>query len=86
MNNDGSKKFLDKRSCRTRPTTCSSARSQIITKPTDAMVSIEGENMRPVTSVAIEEVRRGEWGIDGRAATGDAVHAAVASFFVFGCF
>ena len=61
-------------------------KSQIITKPTDAMVSIEGENMRPVTSVAIEEVRRGEWGIDGRAATSDAEHAAVASFFVFGCF
>ncbi|MGC2323647.1 MAG: tautomerase family protein, partial [Terriglobales bacterium] len=44
-------------------------KSQIISKLTDAMVAIEGENMRPVTVVTIEEVRSGEWGIGGQAMT-----------------
>ena len=43
----------------------SSQKKQIITKLTDAMVSIEGENARPVTWVVIDEVRSGEWGIGG---------------------
>jgi len=42
------------------------------------MVAIEGENMRPVTSVVIEEVRRGEWGIGGRALTTSDVRALAA--------
>lgn len=44
-------------------------KKEIITKLTDAMVSIEGENLRPVTWVTIEEVRSGDWGIGGRALT-----------------
>jgi 4-oxalocrotonate tautomerase len=39
----------------------------IIQKLTDAMVSVEGEVMRPVTWVTIEEVASGEWGIAGKA-------------------
>ena len=39
---------------------------QIIQKLTDAMVSIEGENMRGVTWVKISEVTSGEWGIGGK--------------------
>jgi len=50
-------------------------KKQIITKLTDAMVSVEGENMRPVTWVVIEEAHSGEWGIGGRPMTADAVHA-----------
>ena len=42
---------------------------QIIKKLTDAMVSIEGENMRPVTWVVVEEVRSGDWGIAGKPLT-----------------
>jgi 4-oxalocrotonate tautomerase len=42
---------------------------EIITRLTDAMVEIEGENMRPVTWVTIEEVASGEWGIAGNALT-----------------
>ena len=38
----------------------------IIEKLTDAMVSVEGEVMRPVTWVVIEEVADGEWGIAGK--------------------
>jgi len=51
---------------------------EIITKLTDAMVSIEGENMRAVTWVIIEDVRSGDWGIGGNALTTDAVRALAA--------
>jgi 4-oxalocrotonate tautomerase len=37
----------------------------MIRKLTDTMVSIEGENMRPVTWVVVEEVKSGDWGIAG---------------------
>lgn len=37
----------------------------IVTRLTDAMVGIEGENMRPVTWVVVEEVKSGRWGIGG---------------------
>ena len=53
-------------------------KSQIIRKLTDAMVSIEGENMRPVTCVVIEEARSGEWGIGGEVMTTDVVHELAA--------
>ena len=46
---------------------------QIIKKLTDAMVSIEGENMRGVTWVKISEVTSGEWGIGGKPLTTEAV-------------
>ena len=42
---------------------------QIISKLTDAMVSIEGENMRQVTVCLVEEVESGDWGIGGNALT-----------------
>ena len=46
----------------------------IIEKLTDAMVSVEGEAMRPVTWVTIDEVASGDWGIAGKALhTGDIV-------------
>jgi len=51
---------------------------EMIEKLTDAMVSIEGENMRGVTWVTIEEVKSGEWGIGGKALTTDAVRALAA--------
>jgi 4-oxalocrotonate tautomerase len=41
----------------------------MIEKLTDTMVEIEGESMRPVTWVTIEEVESGEWGIGGKALT-----------------
>jgi len=42
------------------------------------MVSIEGENMRPVTWVVVEEVKSGEWGIGGKAMTTADVKALAA--------
>jgi 4-oxalocrotonate tautomerase len=53
-------------------------KQEMIKKLTDAMVSIEGENMRPVTWVIIEEVVSGEWGIGGQAMTTEAVKALAA--------
>src|SRR5215467_6627162 len=53
-------------------------KQQIIEKLTDAMVSIEGENMRGVTWVKIEEVASGEWGIGGQPLTTEAVRALAA--------
>jgi 4-oxalocrotonate tautomerase len=41
----------------------------MVQKLTDAMVSIEGENMRPVTWVVVEEVKSGDWGIGGKSLT-----------------
>jgi 4-oxalocrotonate tautomerase len=46
---------------------------QMIQKLTDAMVAIEGENMRGVTWVKIHEVKSGEWAIGGQALTTEAV-------------
>jgi 4-oxalocrotonate tautomerase len=42
---------------------------EMITKLTDTMVGIEGESMRQVTWVAIEEVDSGDWGIGGHGLT-----------------
>jgi len=53
-------------------------KQEMITKLTDAMVAIEGENMRPVTWVIIEDVRSGDWGIGGQAMTTGAVRALAA--------
>ena len=53
-------------------------KTEIITKLTDAMVSIEGENLRPVTWVIIEEVRSGNLGIGGQSMTTEAVRALAA--------
>ena len=41
----------------------------MIKKVTDAMVSIEGEAMRGVTWVILEEVLEGDWGIGGQGLT-----------------
>ena len=56
----------------------SAQKKEIITRLTDAMVAIEGENMRGVTWVLIEEVRSGEWGIGGNALTTADVRALAA--------
>jgi 4-oxalocrotonate tautomerase len=39
----------------------------MIEKVTDTMVAIEGEVMRGVTWVRVQEVASGEWGIGGKA-------------------
>ncbi len=51
---------------------------EIIERLTDTMVGIEGENMRQVTWVVVEEVRSGDWGIGGNALTTEDVKALAA--------
>ena len=47
----------------------------MVRKLTDTMVAIEGENLRPVTWVVVEEVKGGDWGIGGTCLTAADVHA-----------
>ena len=42
---------------------------EMITKLTETMVGIEGEPMRSVTWVTVEEVDSGDWGIGGQRLT-----------------
>ena len=41
-------------------------KQQIVRSLTEAMVGIEGENMRSVTWCVVEEVASGDWGIGGQ--------------------
>ena len=55
-----------------------SQKQDIVRKLTDTMVAIEGENMRPVTWVVVEEVKSGDWGIGGQPLTTNDVMALAA--------
>jgi 4-oxalocrotonate tautomerase len=44
-------------------------KQEMLTRITETMVDIEGEAMRPVTWVTIEEVASGEWSVGGKALT-----------------
>ncbi|WP_340123850.1 tautomerase family protein [Methylobacter svalbardensis] len=66
-------------------------KQEIISKVTDAIVSaiapallyllhpckssVEGEGLRPITWVLIEDVASGQWGVGGQAVTTDAIRA-----------
>lgn len=41
-------------------------KQQLIEKVTAAMIEVEGENMRPVTWVRINEFESGDWAIGGK--------------------
>ena len=41
---------------------------------TETMVAIEGESLRPVTWVIVEEVKSGDWGVGGNGLTTADVH------------
>lgn len=47
---------------------------EIIEKVTDAMLTVEGEAMRGVTTVIIEEVKESNWAIGGQCLTSADVH------------
>ena len=44
-------------------------KAEMIRKVTDAVLSIEGEGLRPVTWVIVEDVPTGQWGVGGEIAT-----------------
>ncbi len=50
-------------------------KQQMIRKVTDAIVSVEGENIRQLTWVIIEDISSGDWGIAGNSITTDDVKA-----------
>jgi 4-oxalocrotonate tautomerase len=50
----------------------------MIEKLTDAMVEVEGENMRGVTWVFIEESKSGDWAVGGQRLTTEHVKALAA--------
>lgn len=50
-------------------------KAQMIEKVTNAMVEVEGENMRGVTWVRVKEVRSGQWGIGGKTPSADDIKA-----------
>jgi 4-oxalocrotonate tautomerase len=52
-----------------------SQKREMVKKLTDAMVSIEGENLRKATLVVIEEVKSGDWAIGGTPLTTEDVKA-----------
>ena len=51
----------------------------MIPKVTDAMVQVEGEAMRPVTWVRVQEIESGEWAIGGNPLTASDVKAMAAA-------
>ena len=53
-------------------------KQEMVKKLTDAMVAVEGENMRGVTTVIIEDVLSGDWAIGGRPLTTAEVKAIAA--------
>jgi 4-oxalocrotonate tautomerase len=48
---------------------------EIVERLTETMVGIEGENMREVTWVVVEEVQSGDWGIGGKPLSTEDVRA-----------
>ena len=50
-------------------------KKDLIEKVTDAMVAVEGEAMRPVTWVKINEIQQHDWAIGGQRLNAAAVHA-----------
>jgi 4-oxalocrotonate tautomerase len=56
----------------------SEQKTQIVERLTDAIVSVEGENIRGVTWCVLEEVKSGDWAIGGQCLTTEAVHALAA--------
>jgi 4-oxalocrotonate tautomerase len=50
-------------------------KQELIEKVTDAMVAVEGEELRGVTRVRIVEIEQGDWAIGGQRLNAAAVHS-----------
>mgnify|MGYP003483083326 FL=1 len=53
-------------------------KQELIARVTEAMIQVEGENMRPVTLVRISEFESGDWAIGGKALQSADVQALAA--------
>jgi 4-oxalocrotonate tautomerase len=51
---------------------------EMLSKVTEAVISVEGENVRPYTLVTIDEVESGDWAVGGRPLETDEVKAVIA--------
>jgi 4-oxalocrotonate tautomerase len=56
-----------------------SQKQDLIEKVTEAVISVEGEALRPVTWVRIQEVQQGDWAIGGKLLRAGDVHAMAAA-------
>ncbi len=54
-------------------------KSDLIERVTAAMIEVEGEAMRPVTWVRIQEFEGGDWAIGGKRLAAADVHALAAA-------
>lgn len=54
-------------------------KQRMIEKVTEAMLSVEGENLRDYTLVILEEVKSGDWGVGGKSLKTDDVKRLRAS-------
>ena len=54
-------------------------KKELIAKVTEAMIAVEGENLRPVTWVRINEFEGGDWAIGGKALRATDVQALAAA-------
>jgi 4-oxalocrotonate tautomerase len=52
-----------------------SQKQEIIERLTDALVEVQGENLRAHTWCVIEEIASGAWGVGGQCQTADDVNA-----------
>ena len=50
-------------------------KQELVSRVTEAMISVEGEAMRPVTWVRVQEFEQGDWAIGGQALRAADVHA-----------
>ena len=53
----------------------SEQKGELIDRVTEAVISVEGEAMRPVTWVRIREFEQGDWAIGGKRLAAADVHA-----------
>jgi 4-oxalocrotonate tautomerase len=56
-----------------------SQKKEMIARVTEAMIQVEGENLRPVTWVRINEFEGGDWAIGGKALQASDVRALSAA-------
>ena len=50
-------------------------KQELIERVTEAMIAVEGEAMRPVTWVRVQEFEQGDWAIGGKSLKASDVHA-----------
>jgi 4-oxalocrotonate tautomerase len=53
-------------------------KQELIRRVTEAVVAVEGEGVRPVTWVIVEDVPSGAWGVAGQSATTESLRRMAA--------